>query len=167
MAPAPAPDTITSARPLPANAPAKDARIPANSTSRWLQNDQDDKMTHKKMYFATLSATEGLHLGSGVVDAQLMLKYKNDKNEAVLRLDKGSFSKKAANTSLRVLFDSVSTEKYPAEVSPYMANCILIKNPDQLIAKLKTSKRVIIDADIDNEAHQKIIFDVAGLDWKH
>jgi len=150
-----------------ANAPAKDAMIPATGSSRWIQTEQDDIKVHKKLYHATISASQALHFKSGNVDAQLMLTNKNGINEAVLRLNSGNFSKNAGNTSLEAVFDSSSTMKLSSEVSGYMANCIIIKDADKLISKIKTTRRVVINADVENEGPQKIIFDVAGLDWKH
>lgn len=149
------------------NAPAKDAMLPRGGTSRWIMTDQDDGNNHKNLYHATISATQAVHLKSGPVDAQIVISNKNGMNEVVLRLDKGSFSKNVTNMHLEAVFDSTNTMKFYSEVSAYMANCLIIKDADRLISKIKTSKRVIFITDLDNEGQHKIIFDVAGLVWEH
>ncbi len=161
-------------KPTTANTPAAkptpqsiNSALPAGA-SRWEQTDQLDLRIHKKMYFANITSTYPLHLKSGAINAGLLLKFKDGKNEAVLRMDKGGeFTKNAKNNNIKAIFDSTTTVNLHGEVSEYMPNCITIKDADKLIAKIKTSKRLIFEADVENEAPQKIIFDVEGLKWTH
>ena len=136
----------------------------------WLYQQDLDKMTNKKIYYAYTNSTNKIDFEfpyEGGSSFQLLVRNMNNKNEVILSVSKGQFMSSYGNSEyLRVKFDDEQVKNYtfnsPDDGS---SDLIFISNPSNFISNLKTSKKLMIEAPFFDAGRQIIYFDVDSLKW--
>jgi hypothetical protein len=139
--------------------------------SNWQYFEKTDRMSDDKTYFAQCKAINTVDFDfpyQGGSTFTLTLRKRNNKNEILLSVSKGQFITSIFDSErLRVKFDNEASQNYsynsPSDGS---ANIIFINNENSFIAKLKKSKKVLIEAEFYTHGREIIEFNVEGLEWK-
>lgn len=139
----------------------------------WVYSEKEDKMEGGKKYFAELTATEKLNFEfpyDGGSTAKLSLRNAEGKNAVMLSVSKGQYNSDITgeNNSLKMKFDDEKplTVSY-ALPSDGSSDIIFINSEAEVISKLKTAKKVLIEVEFYNEGNRQIEFIVDGLKWDH
>lgn len=142
-----------------------------SSISNWQYNEEEDKITSKTMYFAHVSASNPLDLKFPYegAEAQIIIRYKNHKQDAVLEVTKGQFMANITEgQDIKVRFDSNKAETYSCSASSDDdSRYLFINTSKRFIDKIKHSKKVIIEAEMYDNGFQQMEFDTEGLVWNH
>lgn len=142
------------------------------TTSKWSYSDDVDKMTSKKRYFASVDANELINFPApydGGSTATLTIRNMGEGNEATLSVSKGQFNTSSVDGgSIKVRFDDAQpitfTTSEPSDGSSELA---FIELPNKLIKKLKTAKKIIIQAEFYDSGFQTMEFNTDGFKWEH
>lgn len=138
---------------------------------KWNYSEDEDKMTSKKILYATIDANELLDLKfpySGGVTATIMIRKKNGENNAVLELSKGQFMTGVDGEDIGVRFDNLKAETYScAESNDGDNRYLFISSANRFINKLKRAKQLIVQAVLYDNGTQQMEFDVTGFKWDH
>jgi len=137
------------------------------ATTKWIVNEQNDVKVHRKLYFGNILANEPVTYKSGSAIAEIIIRNKNGINEAIFRVDKGHFKHNASKADIKARFDREKPVVYHCTISEEVLNNLVITDANQFISKLKTSKKLTIEASFENEGNKSIKFDVEGLKWDH
>lgn len=148
--------------------PTLEQKSPAGNWSYW---ENTDKMTSKSVYHAQVNGKEELQFEfpyQGGAVASIYLRNKDNKNDAVLMVSKGQFNSSIEGQTIRVRFD---------DGSPVMYNCnpssdgdpkfLFVQSTKGFINKLKSAKKVIVEAEFYNEGLRQMEFVTDGLKWSH
>ena len=146
------------------------AEKPVETIPNWEYAEDEDKMTNEKRYFATCSSTNQLEFefpydgGSSFI---LTLRNMGKGNEIVLKVSKGQFMSSIMSSEYcRVKFDEGETVNYSFNsASDGSSDIIFFVNSNKFLTKLKTAKKLMIEAPFFNAGRQVINFDVEGLTW--
>ena len=145
---------------------------PAASSANWKYEQEEDKMTSKPAYYASVEANELLQLKfpyNGGTTVTIFLRNKGGKNEVMLQLSKGQFmANVVSGQDIMVRFDSLKAEKFPCVAPGDGSTTVLfISNEAKFLSKLKKAKKALIEAELFNEGNQVMEFNVEGLKWDH
>jgi hypothetical protein len=147
------------------------SKIAVADTSKWLYPDEVDKMTSKTTYYAENNSTNALELKppyDGDNDATIWLRKKVGVTNAYLVIKKGQFMVGIEGMDIRIRFDDKQPMTFSCSgSSDDDPTTIFINSPAKLIANLKKSKKMIIEATFYNDGNQLMEFDVDGLKWNH
>lgn len=137
----------------------------------WSYLEDTDKMTSKSVYHAQVNAREELEFKfpyQGGAVASIYLRNRDNKSDAIFMISKGQFTGSFQGQAIRVRFD---------EEKPFTFNCspssdgdskvLFIDNTKGFITKLKSAKKVIVEAEFYNEGLRQMEFAVDGLKWEH
>jgi len=142
-----------------------------NST-KWTFTEDEDKMTSKKKYYASIDANDELQLKfpyDGGSTPTLLIRYKDGENNAILSVTKGQFiSNVVDGESIKIRFDNDQPVSFNcSSPSDGSSNMLFINSTKKLMNKLKTSKKIIIQAEFYDNGLQLMEFDVDGFKWSH
>lgn len=149
------------------------AEAPDISPQNWQYSEQEDKMTSKKSYFASVEAKELLQFKfpyDGGSTATLVLRNIAGENNVYVTVSKGQMlTKSYQSTAYRVRFDDKPLQKYnfvgPSDGSSTMA--FIDDNTSKFIKNLKGAKKVIVEIEFFRGGSHPIEFDVSNLKWNH
>jgi len=144
------------------------AEKPAEKKENWNYSEEEDKMTSKKNYFASVDANELLNFEfpyNGGSTATLWVRKVNGKGDIVLAISKGQFITKYDGTSFKVRFDDKPAKSFQVSGASDGSSDVVFFNYNSMIDKIKSSKRVIIQAEFYQEGLRAIEFNTEGLRW--
>ncbi len=144
----------------------------ANKPKSWEYEDEEDKMTSKKIYMASIDANELLNLRSpydGYVIASLTIRKKAGITDSYLTVTKGQFLANVVDEQpIKIRFDSTKAETYYCSAaSDGDSRFLFINSPGRLIARLKKAKHMIIEAEMYDNGYQLMEFNTQGFKWEH
>ena len=145
---------------------------PLVDTHTWMYTQDTDKMSPAKDYFAAITAVKQLQFkaaADSAADAILTIRHLSGKNRLTLTVTKGRFLNTDANGEhVRIKFDNGSPSRYACDPGLDGSQDMLYIHPaNNLISRLKKSKRLIIEANFLNNGLQQMTFNVQGLKWDH
>lgn len=154
---------------------AKDFDRKSNKRARkefWTYSENTNDIDDSKTYFAETTAPEKLEFKfpyDGGTTVYITLRYKENKNNVMLRISKGQFmSSLSDNNTIRVRFDDAKPQIFSYSTpSDYSTETIFINNEKTFISQIKNAKKIIIECEFYNEGTQIIKFNTAGLKWEH
>ena len=140
--------------------------------ANWEYSQDTDKMTSHVSYYAQSISNNEIDFKppyDGGSKFNLTVRKRNGENEVMLQVDKGQFMPNIADERMiKVKFDDGQPNEYSYnEASDGSSNIIFIESCQSLIKKLKTSKKLMIEAEFYEEGRKVIEFDVSGFEWKH
>ena len=140
--------------------------------SAWNYSDEEDKMTSKKIYFASIDANDQLYLRApydGGVTATLTIRRRNGENNAYISVSKGQFITHLLDGQpVKIRFDSTRAETYYCSpASDGDSRILFINSANRAIARLKKAKKVIVEAELYDNGYQEIEFNTAGFKWDY
>jgi hypothetical protein len=53
-----------------------------------------------------------------------------------------------------------------ADVSDGRSNLVFLSNPRAFLSKLKSSKKLVVEAEFFQNGNQQLVFDTSGLKWE-
>jgi len=138
--------------------------------SNWQYSEDADKMTNEKMFFASCVSTNEIEFEfpyNGGSNFTLTLRNIGKGNEIVLQVSKGQFMPGIMSSEYcRVKFEDGETVKYTYNsAADGSADVIFLDNSTKFLTKLKTAKKLMIEAPFFDAGRQVINFDVEGLTW--
>jgi hypothetical protein len=144
---------------------------PPPIASKWNYETVADKMSGKVAQYATVDAQESLRFKfpyTGTNMPTLMLrKHPKYGTDVLLQVDKGQFLCGVSSCSVLVKIDNNPPVRYTANGSGDHDPKVLFISPSQkLIAAIKNSKEVNIQATFYHEGEPIMTFPTAGLVWK-
>lgn len=166
--------TQNTAQPLTDNASVAQAPPTEKPTtaSNWRYDSDVDKMRGNTSYFADATSLNSANFQfpyQGESHLHIMLRNQGEGNDVMFSIDKGQFHCKYDGCEISVKFDNEAVRTYAVNEADAGKNDVvfLASDKDAFIKKLKTSKKVIIEAPFFQEPRTQFDFDTAGLEWKH
>lgn len=136
----------------------------------WDYSESEDEMTSKKIFSAELMANETLYFSppyDGRSKASLIIRNSGSGNDALLSVSKGQFITRDG-TTVKIKFDSAQPVTFnTSSPSDGSTNAIFIENTKKLIKKIKSAKKIKIQAEFYDDGLKIMTFDVAGFKWTH
>ena len=127
-------------------------------------------MTSKTVKYASIEANEELQFKfpyDGGSVASFTIRKKDGRNDIYLSVSKGQFNGTYDGGQIRIKFDDEQPKKFSfVAPSDGSADMIFINSEKAIIAKLKNSKKIIIETEFFNEGNRQMEFDVAGFKWE-
>jgi hypothetical protein len=145
---------------------------PQSAKKNWSYHEEVDRMTGSKVYSAQVMSSTRKEFSfpyQGGSNFFLILKFENGKNKVVLKVSKGQLVPSyTGETSYRIKFD----EEQPINVSPSgtgsgIHNQVFLGSESEIIEKLKSAKKVLIEAECYKAGMVVLDFNVEGLIWEH
>jgi hypothetical protein len=145
---------------------------PIPSSPNWLYVSTPDEMRGKSTDSACIESGNELYFGfpyGGGSHGELCIR-KSPKfgGDVYLTINNGQFLCAAyLGCQVRVKFDGNSIWVLPAaEASDGTTNVIFIRGYGRMVRSLKSSKKVIVEANFYQAGEQQLTFDVSGLKWE-
>lgn len=142
-----------------------------NFGSNWIYKQDEDPMTNVTDYYATIESPSILQLKSpydGGVTASIVVRHQNRHNSVYLTIDKGQFMPAVDGEEIRVKFDDGKPMIFDcSEPSDGSDNTLFITEANRFIAKLKRSKRLMVQALFYDNGRQTMEFGIQDLKWTH
>lgn len=143
---------------------------PSEPVSSWSYHDVEDKMTSKKIEFASITANEELQFDfpyDGGAIATFTIRKKNGSTDIYLQVSKGQFNNTFEGGMIKIRFDNNPAKKYSyAGASDGSSDIIFINSVREVVNKIKSSKKMIIEAEFYNEGNRQIEFSIEQLKWE-
>lgn len=139
----------------------------------WSYGEYTDQMNGDKKYYATCVSTNTLEFEfpyAGGSTFELAIRHHEGKGSDVrLEVSKGQFMPSIMNSEyVRVKFDDGEAAKFSySGTDDGSATIIFLNNEKKFINKLKTAKKLMIEAPFYQAGRQIIQFDVEGLKWDY
>ena len=166
--------TQNTAQPLTDNASVAQATPTEKPTtaSNWRYDSDVDKMRGNTSYFANATSLNSANFQfpyQGESHLHIIIRNKGDGNNVMFSIDKGQFHCNYDGCEISVKFDNEAVKTYTVNEADAGKNDVvfLASGKDAFIKKLKTSKKVIIEAPFFQEPRTQFDFDTAGLEWEH
>ena len=160
---------VSGDKPVPVPATDSSASTAMDELHTWRYSEKEDAMTSKTTTTATVGAKDELMFDfpyNGGSIAQILLRNKNGSNDVMLIVSKGQFNSSIDDNYVKIRFDDAPAKTYSyARPSDGSSDTIFLNSTAEIIAKLKTSKRVIIEAEFYQEGLKQMEFNVEGLKW--
>jgi len=143
---------------------------PDKSKSKWIYEESIDEMTSSKRYFASIISDNEANFNfpySGGSSLTLVVRNYGNGNELVVGISKGQFMLSImSNEVIRIKFD----DDQPMTVSFNSSDngstqWIFPNNSQRLITRLKSAKKVMIEAPFYDSPRQVFHFNTEGLVW--
>ncbi len=146
------------------------AEVAKEVKSNWTYEESKDKMTNESSFFASSTSTNTIEFQfpyNGGSNFSLTVRNKGKENEIIIQVSKGQFMPSiSGDETLRVKFDDEKPEVYTYNgAADGSADYIFLNESEQFLKKLKTAKKVMIEAPFYEAGRQFMEFDVAGLTW--
>lgn len=136
----------------------------------WQYETDTDKMTSKVRSFAMVTATNKLEFDfpyKGGSTGVITIRTNDKENEVVLTIDKGQFLG-GEDHPVSVKFDGDAPLQFSAnEPSDGKATVLFLHPAKKFISRIKTAKKMMVQAEFYESGQQVMEFDVAGLKWDH
>lgn len=138
--------------------------------SNWNYSTDEDKMSGEKRYFATSKSTNEIEFEfpyNGGSTFKFIVRNMGKGNEVLMTVSKGQFMTSIMSSEkVRMKFD----DNQPFNVSYNSADdasmdVIFFNSTEKILTKLKTSKKLMVEAPFYDAGRQIIYFDVEGLNW--
>jgi len=142
----------------------------AEPKSDWEYSTEEDKMSGEKMFFAATVSTNEIEFEfpyGGGSTFTLAVRNMKKENEVLMTVSKGQFlTSLMSEQYVRMKFD----DEKPINVNYSMSDngsldIIFFKSTSKILAKLKTAKKIMIEAPFFDAGRQIVYFDVEGLVW--
>lgn len=147
-----------------------ETKLPKEETTKWQFQEEVDKMTSNTVKYASIDANEELIFNfpyDGGSVASLTIRKKDGSNDIYLSVSKGQFNGTYDGGQVRIKFDEEKPKKFSFTApSDNSSDVIFINSTKAIISKLKTSKKIIIEAEFFNEGNRQMEFDVTGFKWE-
>ncbi len=136
----------------------------------WEYGTEKDKMSGQEMFFNSIISTNELEFEfpyNGGSSFRLTVRNMGKENEILLTVSKGQFMPSIMNSdNVRIKFD----EEAPMDISYNSADdassdVIFLTSVSKIISKLKTAKKLMIEAPFYDAGRQIILFNVEGFTW--
>lgn len=138
--------------------------------SKWNYNESEDKMTSKKIITSSITANEELEFDfpyNGGSVATFTIRKKNGSTDIYLQVSKGQFNSTFDGGQIKVRFDDKPVKKYSfTGASDASSDIIFINSVKDIISKIKTAKKMLIETEFYNEGNRQMEFDIADLKWE-
>jgi len=138
----------------------------------WTYSENEDKMTSKKTYHASIDAKELLHFDApydGGCAAVLFVRKMAEETDVFVQFSKAQLIIDSYDGSnFRVRFDDKPSSTYTfVSASDHSSDVAFLKNTSKFLKNLKNSKKVIIEMEFYQQGTRAIEFDTEGLQWNH
>lgn len=139
----------------------------------WTFEQDTDKMSGKVNYYTHITSVNKIYFKfpyEGGSSFYLTVRKEDNSNDVLLQVSKGQFisSMGDENITVKVKFDSEVPEEYTYTGTTDGSNTtIFIGSVKKFINKLRTAKKLMIEAEFYQEGRKVIEFDVSGFEWKH
>jgi len=140
--------------------------------TNWVYYQDTDKITDLKTYYAYTTSKDTLHFSFPYTGGSLaaLIIGKQDSSHAfiTLKIINGQFVAILKKARWRIRFDSKPAETcnvYPPQ--SFNLKQVFLEPTDTLIDEIKSSKKVIIEAEFFSDGFKQIEFNTHGLAWKH
>lgn len=147
-----------------------ETELPKEETTKWQFQEDIDKMTSKTVKYASIDANEELEFKfpyNGGSVASLTVRKKDGSNDIYLSVSKGQFNGTYDGGQVRIKFDDDQPKNFSFTApSDSSTDLIFINSTKTIISKLKTTKKIIIEAEFFNEGNRQMEFDVSGFKWE-
>ena len=138
--------------------------------SNWTYQEDEDKMTNEKWYFATntsLNEVEFEFPYNGGSSLRLVIRQMGKGNEVLFQITNGQFMTSImSDESIRVKFNDeppiTFTYNSAADGS---SEYIFLNSPTNFLSKLKTAEKLKIECTFFQEGRKQFDFNTAGLKW--
>ncbi|WP_142528532.1 hypothetical protein [Pedobacter westerhofensis] len=145
--------------------------VPSPSASNWTYEEDEDKMTSKKIFRASVTAKEELQFGSpydGGSTATLTIRKKRGETDIYLRVSKGQFNSSYDGGKVRARFDNIPAKMYEfSGASSGDSDIIFLDAVPSFLKKIKGHKKLLLEAEFYSEGLHVMEFDISNLNWTH
>ncbi len=139
--------------------------------TNWIYAENEDKMTSKKIYNAYIEAKEDLSFSfpyNWGSTPSIVLRNKDGVNDMMLKVTKWQFMTGVYGGNVRIRFDAEQPIKVNfTNTSDGSNDTIFIESTNNMISRMKKSKKIIVEAEFYNEGNRLMEFEVAWLKWDH
>lgn len=146
---------------------AKQTALRSQMNSSWTYDEQEDKMTSKSNYTASVDANELLDMNfpyNGGVVATLLVQNRRGTNSILLLVSKGQI----LEPGVKIRFDDGKVmDLEGATPGDGDSKYLFLEPTGRIIANLKKSKKAIIEAQFYDNGLRQMEFNVEGFNWKH
>ncbi len=143
----------------------------ASPASKWSYSEQKDEMRGAVTKFAHLDSENTIKLDfpygkqTGLIQIQ-----QSGKNglDVLVGVKSGQIMCNTYQaTHVSVKFDDGPIQKIRCtDASDGTSNLVFVSNPKSFILKLKSSKKLIVEAEFFQNGNQQLVFDTSGLKWE-
>jgi hypothetical protein len=159
-------DTLKSRKPEIESIPIS----PAEENSNWEYRSEEDKMTSKTSYFASIDSKNKLNFDfpyNGGSFGRLTIRKKRGETNVFLQISKGQFKGTFDGGTVRIRFDNNPPKRYSfLEASDGSSDILFLQSEREIIKRMKASNSMLIEAEFYNEGNRLLEFDIAGLRWE-
>lgn len=149
-----------------------DSSAEKTKVENWTYSENIDEMTEKTSYFASCTSTNSEQFEFPYTDPCYMSivvrqspKYGRD---VYITITCGQFNVKFQGTPVKFKFDDKAVETFGFNSADDGSHDVLFSNnPKKLIAKLKNSKTLKIEAEFFQQGSRVFRFNTEGLVWEH
>lgn len=143
---------------------------PEEPKPNWFYEEREDKMTGAKKYYAICESTNQIDFDfpyNGGSTMGIQVRNMGQGNEVLITISKGQFMSNYDNSEfLRAKFDDEQPMNLSySEPSDGSSDVIFISSANKFIAKLKTAKKLMLEAPFYNSGRQIGEFNLEGLEW--
>lgn len=142
--------------------------------SAWKYSEEEDKMTSKKNFYAQVDAKDELDFkfpyNGGSVATLGIIKRSTGATDMALSVTKGQImaAHGLGNGKISIRFDDSAAQTMGVTgAADGSSNIVFFQGAPKLLAKLKTAKRVFIQAEFFDNGSAVMEFNTAGLEWNH
>jgi len=133
--------------------------------SEWDYSNKVDEMTLDKSFYATLYNESDKN--NPVISA-LIIRYSNGKTEVLLFIHNALFNASTYGQQISVKFDDDKIETYNCSLpSDNTFNLLFIGSPKNFLKKIKSSKKLLLKANLYDKGDQIFHFNTDGLQWDY
>lgn len=162
----------TDAQAEDAAAAEEERAVAQEPATRWKYEEQVDQMSDKTAYFATIQSSnietfDFPHQGGSYMylTVRESPQYGTD---VIIRIVPGMFNTHYDGTSVKVRFDDEKAYNVSCNEPDDRSNDVLfLTGAKSFISKLKSHKRLLINAEFYQEGVRTFTFDIDGLQWEH
>lgn len=153
-------------------AQVKETVKPSEPKSNWEYGEQVDEMDGTTLYYAAVTSDNKVDFEfpySGGSRMQFVVRNMDNKNGVILTITNGQFMTSILNDEhVRIKFDDNEPEKYNfSSADDGTADIIFLIDSKDVVNKVKSATKVMVEAPFFNEGRQVFHFNLAGLEWEH
>ncbi len=143
---------------------------PEEPEPNWKYEEHADKMTGDKSYYAICESTNAIEFDfpyNGGSTMGIQVRNMGKGNDVLITISKGQFMSNYDNSEfLRAKFDDEQPMNLSyIETADHSSDVIFIASANKFIAKLKTAKKLMLEAPFYNSGRQIGEFNLEGLEW--
>jgi hypothetical protein len=138
--------------------------------SNWLYEEDADKMTGDKSYYAICESTNTIEFDfpyNGGSTMGIQVRNRGKGNDVLITISKGQFMSNYDNSEfLRAKFDDEQPMNLSyIETADNSSDVIFVASANKFIAKLKTAKKLMLEAPFYDAGRQIGEFNLEGFEW--